>query len=72
MSWGFRRRRKLGQRFGRLFGSVAGGRRVVVVSERALGQTSEGVARPTPTLRGHNLVVKVLGHGALHLEDARG
>jgi hypothetical protein len=57
------------QRFCR---GVAGGRRVVVVNERALGQTSDEVARTTPTLRRNNLVIKVLGHGAPHLEDARG
>ena len=72
MSWGFRRCLKLGQQFVRLFETVGRGRHVVVVPERALGQTSQEVARTTPTLRRHNLVVKVLGHGAPHLEDARG
>lgn len=38
----------------------------------ALDQTSEEVARTIRTLRRHNLVVKVLSHGAPHLEDARG
>ena len=51
---------------------VAGGDVLVVVSERALGQTSDEVARTIRTLRRHNLVVKVLSHGAPHLEDARG
>jgi hypothetical protein len=43
---------------------------LVVVSERARGQTSDEVARAILTLRRHNL--KVLSHGAPHLEDARG
>jgi hypothetical protein len=44
---------------------------LVVVSERAArGQTSDEVARAILTLRRHNL--KVLSHGAPHLEDARG
>jgi hypothetical protein len=45
---------------------------LVVVSERALGQTSDEVARTIRTLQRHNLVVKVLSHGGPHLEDARG
>ena len=40
---------------------------LVVVSERALGQTSDEVARTIRTLRRHHLVVKVLRHGAPHL-----
>ena len=51
---------------------VAGRRCVVVVNERAVGQTPDEVARTTPTLRRHNLVVKVLGNGAPHPQDARG
>jgi hypothetical protein len=43
---------------------------LVVVSERALGQTYDEVAPTIRTLRRHNL--KVLSHGAPHLEDARG
>jgi hypothetical protein len=39
---------------------------------RTVGQTSDEVARTIRTLRRHNLVVKVLSHGAPHLEDARG
>ena len=60
------------QRFGRLFETLQGGDVLVVVSERALGQTSDEVARTIRTLRRHNLVVKVLSHGAPHLADARG
>jgi hypothetical protein len=54
-----------------LFETLQGGDVLVVVSERALGQTSDEVAR-IRTLRRHNLVVKVLSHGAPHLADARG
>ena len=36
---------------------------LVVVSERALGQTSDEVAPAIRTLRRHNLVVNVLSHG---------
>jgi len=60
------------QRFGRSFETLEVGDVLVVVSERARGQTSEEVARTIRTLRRHNLVVKVLSHGAPHLEDARG
>jgi hypothetical protein len=60
------------QRFGRLFETLQGGDVLVVVSERALGLTSDEVARTIRTLRRHNLVVKVLSHGAPHLADARG
>jgi hypothetical protein len=60
------------QRFGRLFETLQAGDVLVVVSERALGQTSDEVARTIRTLRRHNLVVKVLSHGAPHLADARG
>ncbi|HKF88734.1 MAG TPA: hypothetical protein VKB85_11765 [Propionibacteriaceae bacterium] len=45
---------------------------LVVVSERALGQTSDELGRTIRTLRRHNLVVKVMGHAAPHPEDARG
>ena len=45
---------------------------LVVVSERALGPTSDEIALTIRTVRRHNLVVKVLSHGAPHLEDARG
>jgi hypothetical protein len=37
---------------------------LVVVSERALGQTSDEVAPTIRTLRRHNLLVKVLSHVA--------
>ena len=60
------------QRFGRSFETLQAGDVLVVVSERALGQTSDEVAPTIRTLRRHNLVVKVLSHGAPHLEDARG
>jgi hypothetical protein len=60
------------QRIGRLFETLQAGDVLVVVSERALGQTSDEVARTIRTLRRHNLVIKVLSHGAPHLEDARG
>jgi hypothetical protein len=60
------------QRFGRLFETLQAGDMLVVVSERALGQTSDDVARTIRTLRRHNLVLKVLSHGAPHLKDARG
>jgi hypothetical protein len=60
------------QRFGRLFETLQAGDVLVVVSERALGQPSEEVARTIRTLRRRNLVVKVLSHRAPHLEDARG
>ena len=45
---------------------------LVVVSERALGQTSDELARTIRTLLRDNLVVKVLSQGAPHLADARG
>jgi hypothetical protein len=60
------------QRFGRLFETLQVGDVLGVVSERALGQTSDEVARTVRTLRRHKLVVKVLSYGAPHLEDARG
>ena len=60
------------QRFGRSFETLEAGDVLVVVSERALGQTSDEVARTIRTLRQHNLVVKELSHGAPHLADARG
>jgi len=55
-----------------LFETLQGGDVLVGVSERALGQTSDEVARTIRTLRRHNLVVKELSHGAPHLADARG
>ena len=45
------------QRFGRLFETLQAGDVLVVASERALGQTSDEVARTIRTLRRHNLVV---------------
>jgi hypothetical protein len=60
------------QRFGRWFETLEAGDVLVVVSEPALGQTSDEVASTIRTLRRHNIVVKVLSHSALHLEDARG
>jgi hypothetical protein len=41
------------QRFGRLFETLQAGDVLVVVSERALGQTSDEVARTIRTLRRH-------------------
>ena len=60
------------ERLGRLFGTLRAGDVLVVANERALGRDSDEVTRTVRTLRRHNLVVKVLGHGAPHLEDARG
>jgi hypothetical protein len=60
------------ERLGRLFGTLQAGDVLVVANERALGRSSDEVARTIRTLRRHNLVVKVLNHGAPHLEDARG
>jgi hypothetical protein len=48
------------QRFCRLFETLQAGDVLVVVSERALGQTSDEVARTLRTLRRDNLVIKVL------------
>ena len=59
------------QRLARLFETLRAGDVLVVVNERALGRTPDEVARTIRTLRRHNLVVKVLSHGAPHLEDAR-
>ena len=58
------------QRFGLLFETLRAGDVLVVANERALGATPEEVARTIRTLRRHNLVVKVLSHGAPHLETA--
>ena len=58
------------QRLGRLFGTLRAGDVLVVANERALGSSSEEVARTIRTLQRHNLVVKVLSHGAPHLETA--
>ncbi|MGW9182545.1 dehydrogenase [Agromyces sp. NPDC055661] len=59
------------QRLGRLFETLQAGDVLVVSNERALGRTPDEVARTIRTLRRHDLVVKVLGRGAPHLEDAR-
>ena len=59
------------QRFARLFETLQAGDVLVVANEHALGRTSDEVARTLRALRRHNLVVKVLSHGAPHLEDAR-
>ena len=58
------------QRFAQLFETLRAGDVLVVANERALGSTSDEVARTIRTLRRHNLVVKVLSHGAPHLEPA--
>ena len=60
------------QRVGRSTETLQAGDVLVVVSERALGQASDEVARTIRTLRRHDLVIKVLCHGAPHLEDPRG
>lgn len=60
------------QRLGRLFATLRAGDVLVVSSERALGRTSDEVARTIRALGRHNLVVKVLSHGAQHLESAHG
>jgi hypothetical protein len=60
------------QRLGRLFGTLRAGDVLVVANEHALGRDRDEVTRTIRTLRRHNLVVKVLNHGAPHLEDARG
>jgi hypothetical protein len=52
-----------------LFETLQAGDVLMVVSERALGNTSEEVAPTIRTLRRHNLVVQVLSHGAPHLEE---
>ena len=59
------------QRLGRLFGTLQAGDVLVVANERALGRNRDEVTRTIRTLARHNLVVKVLSHGAPHLEDAR-
>jgi hypothetical protein len=58
------------QRLGRLFDTLRPGDVLVVANERALGRKPDEIARTIRTLRRHNLVVKVLNHGAKHLEDA--
>jgi hypothetical protein len=58
------------QRLGRLFESLRAGDVLVVSSERALGRDPGEVARTIRILARHQLVVKVLNHGAKHLEDA--
>ena len=60
------------QRLGRLFGTLRAGDVLVVANEQALGRDRDEVTRTIRTLRRHNLVVKVLSHGAPHLEDAQG
>ena len=60
------------QRLGRLFGTLRAGDVLVVANEQALGRNRDEVTRTIRTLQRHNLVVKVLNHGAPHLEDARG
>ncbi|WP_394555001.1 dehydrogenase [Agromyces sp. MMS24-JH15] len=59
------------QRLGRLFDTLQAGDVLVVSSERTLGRTPDEVSRTIRTLRRHQLVVKVLNHGAPHLEDAQ-
>jgi hypothetical protein len=59
------------QRLGRLFGTLRAGDVLVVANEQALGRDRDEVTRTIRTLRRHNLVVKVLSHGAPHLEDAQ-
>jgi hypothetical protein len=58
------------QRLARLFETLRAGDVLVVVNERALGRRPDEVARTIRILRQHDLVVKVLSHGASHLEDA--
>jgi hypothetical protein len=59
------------QRLARLFETLRPGDVLVVANERALGSQPDEVARTIRTLRRHNLVVKVLSHGASHLIDAQ-
>ncbi|MEF3402286.1 dehydrogenase [Agromyces sp. CCNWLW203] len=59
------------QRLARLFDTLRAGDVLVVANERALGRNRDEVTRTIRTLARHNLVVKVLSHGAPHLEDAR-
>jgi len=59
------------QRLARLFDTLRAGDVLVVANERALGRDRDEVTRTIRTLARHNLVVKVLSHGAPHLEDAR-
>lgn len=59
------------QRLARLFETLRPGDVLVVANERALGRRPDEVARTIRILRRHDLVVKVLSHGASHLEDAR-
>jgi hypothetical protein len=60
------------QRISRLFETLRAGDVLVVANERALGRTPEEIGRTIRALQRHSLVVKVLSHGAPHLEDARG
>jgi hypothetical protein len=59
------------QRLARLFDTLRAGDVLVVANERALGRNRDEVTRTIRTRARHNLVVKVLSHGAPHLEDAR-
>ncbi len=59
------------QRLGRLFDTLQPGDVLVVANERALGRQSDEVTRTIRALAKHNLVVKVVNHGASHLEDAQ-
>lgn len=59
------------QRLARLFETLRAGDVLVVVNERALGRRPDEVTRTIRILRQHDLVVKVLSHGAPHLEDAQ-
>ncbi len=58
------------QRISRLFETLRAGDVLVVANERALGRTSDEIGRTIRALQRHALVVKVLSHGAPHLEDA--
>jgi hypothetical protein len=58
------------QRLARLFETLRAGDVLVVANERALGRHPDEVTRTIRILRRHDLVVKVLNHGASHLEDA--
>ena len=59
------------QRLGRLFETLQAGDVLVVSNERALGRTPDEVVAAQRANRASDLVVKVLGRGAPHLEDAR-
>lgn len=59
------------QRLGRLFDTLQPGDVLVVANERALGRQPDEVTRTIRALAKHGLVVKVVNHGASHLEDAQ-